>query len=120
LAAAFHGGLETFKAYLVGLSGKEGEFSSTRLIEVMASFSEPLYTHLKEELDAIVNLSRFSTPEKPIDIVAIALKVGKQAVTLDFALNCLPASCSTWRRSSSKAACGTCFRRSTPPSGSSS
>jgi hypothetical protein len=90
LAAAFHGGLETFKAYLVGLSGKEGEFSSTRLIEIMDSFSEPLYTHLKEELDAIVNLSRFSTPEKPIDMVAIALKVGKQAVTLDFALNCLP------------------------------
>lgn len=56
----------------------------------MDSFSQPLYTHLSEELDSIVNLSRFSTPDNPIDIVAIALKVGKQAVTRDFALNCLP------------------------------
>jgi hypothetical protein len=88
--AAFHGGMDAFKSYLVGLKGKEDQFSSTRLLEIMDSFSEPLYTHLSEELDAIVNLSRFSTPEKPIDIVAIALKVGKQTVTLDFALNCLP------------------------------
>lgn len=88
--AAFHDGLDAFKAYLVGLKGKEGEFSFARLIEIMDSFSQPLYTHLSEELDSIVNLSRFSTPDNPIDIVAIALKVGKQAVTRDFALNCLP------------------------------
>lgn len=82
--------MEAFKDYLVGLKGKQEQFSSTRLIEIMDSFSQPLYTHLAEELDAIVNLSRFSTPEKPIDIVAIALRVGKQTVTRDFALNCLP------------------------------
>jgi hypothetical protein len=82
--------MDTFKNYLVGLKGKEREFSSKQLIEIMDSFSQPLYAHLSEELDAIVNLSRFSTTENPIDIVAIALKVGKQAVTRDFALNCLP------------------------------
>ena len=88
--AAFHGGMDAFKSYLVGLNSKEDQFSSARLLEIMDSFSEPLYTHLAEEPDAIVNLSHFSTPEKPLDILAIALKVGKQAVTLDFALNCLP------------------------------
>jgi hypothetical protein len=82
--------MDAYKSYLVGLQGKEDQFSSTSLLEIMDSFSELLYTHLTEELDAIVNLSRFSTPEKPIDIVAIALKVGKQTVTLDFALNTLP------------------------------
>jgi hypothetical protein len=82
--------MDAYKSYLIGLQGKEDQFSSTSLLEIMDSFSELLYTHLTEELDAIVNLSRFSTPEKPLDILAIALKVGKQAVTLDFALNCLP------------------------------
>jgi hypothetical protein len=82
--------MDAYKSYLIGLQGKEDQFSSTSLLEIMDSFSELLYTHLTEELDAIVNLSRFSTPEKPIDIVAIALKVGKQTVTLDFALNTLP------------------------------
>lgn len=82
--------MAAFKAYLVGLKGSEADFDATRLLEIMDSFSRPLHVHLSDELDAIVNLSRFSTPEKPLDILAMALESGKNAVTLDFALNCLP------------------------------
>ena len=82
--------MDEFKNYLLSLKGKQDTFSGTRLLEIMDSFSTPLYTHLTEELDAIVNLARYSTPEKPIDLVEIALRVGKQTVTLDFALNCMP------------------------------
>ena len=56
----------------------------------MDSFSEPLYLHLREEPGQIVALSRLDTPEKPIDIVAIALEAGKKSVTLGFVFNVLP------------------------------
>ena len=87
--AAFHDGMVAFKDYLVGFKSND-EFNSTRLIEIMDSFSEPMYTHLADELNAIVNLSRFSTPENQIDPASTALKVGMQSLTLDFALRCLP------------------------------
>lgn len=88
--AAFHGDTDAFKNNLVSLGAKQVEFSSTPPIDIMDSFSQPLYTHLTEELDAIVNLSRFSTPENPTKIAAIALRGRKQAVMLDFALKCMP------------------------------
>jgi hypothetical protein len=37
-----------------------------------------------------VALSRFSTPEKPIDILTIAETTGKKIVTLEYAFNSLP------------------------------
>ena len=88
--AAFHNGLNQFKAYLISLAGKESDFSASRLIEIMESFATPLYEHLAAEPEAIVALARFSTPEKPIDIEALALETGKKMVNLDFAINCLP------------------------------
>ncbi|KAI4144488.1 MAG: hypothetical protein LQ340_006629 [Diploschistes diacapsis] len=85
--AAFHGGLERFKGYLLE---KGPSFSHKELIAIMDSFSEPLYLHLKEEPQTIVNLSRFNTPEKPIDIVALALAAGRKQVNISFLFNILP------------------------------
>ncbi|MCJ1295865.1 hypothetical protein MMC34_007429 [Xylographa carneopallida] len=85
--AAFHDGLERFKSYLLE---KGADFSYNELIAIMDSFSEPLYTHLKAEPPQILALSRFSTPERPIDIVAMALEAGKKSVTLKFVFNVLP------------------------------
>ena len=56
----------------------------------MDSFARPLYDHLAAERDAIQALARFATPEKPIDIVAMALETGKKVATFDYSLNCLP------------------------------
>lgn len=86
-AAAFHGGLERFKTYLLE---KDTEFSPTELISIMDSFMQPLYEHLKAEPQTIVDLSRFSTVEKPIDIVALALQAGKKQVSVSFLFNILP------------------------------
>ena len=60
------------------------------LIAIMDSFSEPLFTHLKAEPPSIVALSRYNTPETPIDIVKMALEAGKKSVTLGFVFNVLP------------------------------
>lgn len=56
----------------------------------MDSFSEPLYQHLASEPRSLLALSRFSTPEKPIDLVKLALEAGKKSVTVDFDFNVLP------------------------------
>lgn len=56
----------------------------------MDSFSEPLYLHLKEEPQTIVDLSRFNTPETPIDILGIASASGKKQVSVSLLLNVLP------------------------------
>jgi len=85
--AAFHDGLERFKSYLLE---KGLHFSPMELIAIMDSFSEPLYTHLKAETPAILALSRFNTPQRPIDIVAMALEAGKKSVTVSFVFNVLP------------------------------
>ncbi|MCJ1379737.1 hypothetical protein MMC17_002840 [Xylographa soralifera] len=85
--AAFHDGLERFKSYLVE---KGSQFSSTELLAIMDSFSEPLYSHLKAEPQQILALSRFSTPQSPIDIVAMAVEAGKKSVTPSFVFNVLP------------------------------
>lgn len=88
--AAFHSGLEALKSYLVTLAGHEFDFSSTKLIEIMDSFSKPLYSHLRSEPDVLLALSRFSTPQKPIDLVEIASTAGKQSLTVGFIFNILP------------------------------
>jgi len=88
--AAFHAGLKTFKDYFSGLKSRESDFKSTRLLEIMDSFSEPLYTHLVAEPQALLALSRFASPDRKFDIVKIEQEQGKKAVTLDFALNVLP------------------------------
>lgn len=86
-AAAFHGGLERFKNYFVE---KGSEFAPQELVLIMDSFSSPLHAHLKEEPDTIMNLSRFNTPETPIDILAIAAAAGKKQVNISFLFNVLP------------------------------
>jgi hypothetical protein len=82
--------LKTFKDYLVELKNSQTDFNPTRLLEIMDSFSEPLYSHLKAEPQALLALSRFSSPERQFDVTKIAAETGKKSVTFDFALNVLP------------------------------
>jgi hypothetical protein len=88
--AAFHTDLKTFKDYLSSLKNPASEFSSERLLEIMDSFSEPLYAHLAAEPQALLALSRFASPDRQFDLIQIERDQGKKAVTLDFALNTLP------------------------------
>lgn len=87
--AAFHGGMEAFKNYLV-TPKRECNFSGKQLLDIMDSFSKPLYSHLKSEIRSILDLARYSTPERLIDLVKMALEAGKKSVTTDFVLNTLP------------------------------
>jgi hypothetical protein len=89
MIAAFHGGMEAFKEYLVNPQNA-AKFSARELMAIMDSFSKPLYTHLKSEIRSLLALSRFSTPERPIDLAKMALEAGKKSVTKDFVLNVLP------------------------------
>ncbi|KAM0129160.1 hypothetical protein ACHAO1_008630 [Botrytis cinerea] len=82
--AAFHDGLERFKSYL---QEKGPSFLSEELIQIMDSFSEPLYNHLKEEPQIIADLSQYNTPETPIDILAIAAEAGKKQLNIFFLFN---------------------------------
>lgn len=84
---AFQGGLQRFKTYL---EEKGADFSAAELIALMDEFKEPLHSHLKAEPPAIVALAKYSTPEKPIDILGIADAAGKKQVTLGFMFNTLP------------------------------
>ncbi len=72
------------------LKNPQSDFKATRLLEIMDSFSEPLYTHLAAEPQALLALSRFASPEKQIDLVKMEAEQGKKVVTLNFALNVLP------------------------------
>jgi hypothetical protein len=90
ITAAFHAGLKTLKDYLTSLKNPASDFQPKQLLEIMDSFSEPLYAHLAAEPQALLALSRFATPERQFDLVKIEQEHGKKAVTLDFALNTLP------------------------------
>jgi len=89
--AQFYDGLESFKTYLENLKSKESEFQASELLKIMDAFSKPFYDHLAAEPDAILALSRFSTPENPFDIEKIALASGKKQMTPGFIFNTLPA-----------------------------
>src|SRR4051794_17123815 len=82
LAAAFSEGLDKFRDYLTELTFMEEELDHKRLLDIMDSFSKPLHAHLAAEPEALLALSRFSTPENPFDIALIARETGKKAVTL--------------------------------------
>ncbi|KAM0145856.1 hypothetical protein ACHAPG_011431 [Botrytis cinerea] len=85
--AAFHDGLERFQSYL---QEKGPSFLSEELIQIMDSFSELLYSHLKGESQIIADLSQYNTPETPIDILAIAAEACKKQVNISFLFNVLP------------------------------
>ena len=71
---AFQTGLQRFKAYLQDAGAG---FGSGELIRIMDSFKEPLHKHLSSEPGEIVALAKYSTPENPIDVLAIADAAGK-------------------------------------------
>lgn len=70
----FYGGMERMKSYLLE---KGADFSSTELIEIMESFKKALHDHLKAEPGEIVALAKYSTADKPIDILGIAEAAGE-------------------------------------------
>jgi hypothetical protein len=79
--------MDRFKDYLL----KEGtKFSGAELVAIMDSFKDPLYSHLKSEPSSIVGLSKYSTPENPIDVLAIADAAGKKQINVSFVFNTLP------------------------------
>jgi hypothetical protein len=86
MIATFHGGLENFKNYLVE---KGTSSSGSELVEIMDTFSKALHDHLKEEPPTIAALSKYYTPETPIDIVGLALEAGKKQVSVGFLFNVL-------------------------------
>lgn len=61
---------------------KGTEFDPIELLSIMDSFQEPLRSHLVAEPPAIVDLAKYSTPERPIDILAIADSAGEETPTL--------------------------------------
>ncbi|OTA57987.1 hypothetical protein K449DRAFT_407662 [Hypoxylon sp. EC38] len=85
--AAFHDGMERFKDYLLK---KGAGFSASELLALMDSFKDPLYSHLKAEPPSIVALAQYSTPENPIDILAIADAAARNSITLSMVFNVLP------------------------------
>ncbi|KAK8043493.1 hemerythrin HHE cation binding domain-containing protein [Apiospora rasikravindrae] len=85
--ALFHDGMERFKAYLV----KEGaDFAPASLLAIMASFMAELHAHLAAEPASIVALARHSTPERPVDILAIADAAARSQIRLGLVFNALP------------------------------
>ncbi|KAK0721227.1 hypothetical protein B0T21DRAFT_337901 [Apiosordaria backusii] len=84
---AFQGGLQKFKQYL---QDKGADWKSNELIVIMNEFKDAFHSHLKAEPPAIVALAKYSTPEKPIDILGIADAGGKKQLSLPFVLNTLP------------------------------
>lgn len=80
----------SFKSYLNGIQTHKPNFESSRILEIMDSFSASLHNHLISEPKALLALSRFSTGNNDIDIVRIALEQGKKQVNFDFVLNVMP------------------------------
>jgi len=74
----------------MSVSHHGSEFSHHMLLQIMDTFSGPLYSHLKSEPQSLVALKKYSTPEKPIDLAAIALEAGKKSITAGFVFNTLP------------------------------
>lgn len=71
---AFYSGMEELKKYLLE---RGADFSSREVVRIMESFQEPLYSHLKAEPGEIVALAKYSTPDKPVDILDIADAAGE-------------------------------------------
>lgn len=71
---AFQTGMQQFKAYLQDVGAG---FDSGEMIRNIDSFKGPLHKHLSPEPGKIVALAEYSTPENPIDILAIADAAGK-------------------------------------------
>ncbi|KAI1316936.1 hypothetical protein F5Y16DRAFT_160627 [Xylariaceae sp. FL0255] len=84
---AFYGGMGRMKEYL---ETKKTRFSSVGLLEIMDSFKDALHSHLKSEPPAIAALAKYSTPQNPIDILALADASGKKQVNLSFMFNTVP------------------------------
>ena len=74
---SFQAGLEEFKSYLEGLSGKESSFDAAHLNKIIASFAPALCGHLSSEIEDLLALSKYGTK---LPIEDLWGKEGKHAV----------------------------------------
>lgn len=51
--------MDAMNDYLVGLKGREKEFSGEKLVEIIDGFAPALVQHLAEELDTLVALRKY-------------------------------------------------------------
>ncbi|KAF6235647.1 hypothetical protein HO173_006330 [Letharia columbiana] len=88
--------MQKLKNYLLSFEHfrhPETEFDVSRLLFLMDRIAHPLHTHLASVPQSILALSRFSTPERPIDLLKIdrSLDVPDEKKTTNYIFNVLPA-----------------------------
>lgn len=88
--------MQKLKNYLLSFEhfrNPETEFDVSRLLFLMDRIAHPLHTHLASVPQSILALSRFSTPERPIDPLKIdrSLDVPDEKKTTNYIFNVLPA-----------------------------
>jgi len=77
----FHDGMGLYHSYLTSLAGKEDQFDSKKLLEIIDGFSGPLYTHLTNEIGALLDLEKLGQTKVVMDCWAEGLKKGTAALT---------------------------------------
>lgn len=94
--AVYHDDMQKLKNYLLSFEhfrNPETEFDVSRLLFLMDRIALPLHTHLASVPQSLLALSRFSTPERPIDPLEIdrAIEVPDDNKTTNYVFNVLPA-----------------------------
>lgn len=74
--AIFHPGMASMKSYIDSCLPSPSSFSAPRLLEIMDSFGVALNTHLTEEIDTLLALSKY--PQ--LDVQAMMDKEGKEVM----------------------------------------
>ena len=85
--AALYDGLKRFGRYLRTPKGQKFESNHLVFLEIIESFSVPLYAHLSSEPQFLLVLSCFSTVGQPIDLEKLTLTEGKKSVGRRFTFN---------------------------------
>lgn len=73
---SFHDGMERYHAYLTSLQGKEDQFDAKALLEIVDSFSGSLYSHLTNEISALLDLRKLDKEKLIMETWAEATKKG--------------------------------------------
>jgi hypothetical protein len=78
----FHDGMERYHAYLTSLSGKEDQFDAKALLDIIDSFSGSLYSHLTNEIGALLDLGKLDQEKLIMATWADGTKKGVSAITV--------------------------------------
>lgn len=77
----FYDGLDRYHAYLTSLKGHEDQLDAKVLLEIIDGFSRPLYSHLINEIGALLDLTKLDQEKLINDEWAEATKRGTTAIT---------------------------------------